>query len=191
MWLFVHPSVQDVLLIPVKTTGIIETKFKCKNFHFTLIDVVGQPSKRKKWIRCFQDVSAVVFCVDLAAYDQVLAEDEETNRMLESLELFESICNNPYFAKTSMILFLSNKALFEEKIVKSPLTICFPEYEGKNEYQEAVAYVRKQFEAQNKHADTKEIYTHFTCATDRGNLRFLCDCSSDVLMRNVLDTVFI
>lgn len=51
--------------------------------------------------------------------------------MQESLKLFDSICNNKWFTDTSIILFLNKKDLFEEKIKKSPLTICFPEYTGK------------------------------------------------------------
>lgn len=54
------------------------------------------------------------------------------NRMQESLKLFDSICNNKWFTDTSIILFLNKKDLFEEKIRKSPLTICFPEYTGKD-----------------------------------------------------------
>lgn len=50
--------------------------------------------------------------------------------MQESLKLFDSICNNKWFTDTSIILFLNKKDLFEEKIKKSPLTICFPEYTG-------------------------------------------------------------
>lgn len=52
--------------------------------------------------------------------------------MQESLKLFDSICNNKWFTDTSIILFLNKKDLFEEKIRKSPLTICFPEYTGKS-----------------------------------------------------------
>merc|ERR1711860_260695 len=48
----------------------------------------------------------------------------------ESLKLFDSICNNKWFGDTSIILFLNKKDLFEEKILRSPLTICFPEYTG-------------------------------------------------------------
>lgn len=44
--------------------------------------------------------------------------------------LFDSICNNKFFIDTSIILFLNKKDLFGEKIKKSPLTICFPEYTG-------------------------------------------------------------
>lgn len=53
------------------------------------------------------------------------------NRMVESMKLFDSICNSKWFVETSIILFLNKKDLFEEKITKSPLTICFPEYTGK------------------------------------------------------------
>ena len=187
---FYIPSEQDMLRTCVKTTGIIETKLEYKNLYFTLIDVGGQRSEQKKWIHCFQDVTAIIFCVDLAAYDQMLTEDEETNQMLESVKLFESICNNSIFRKKPIVLLLNKKDLFEEKIKKSPLTICFPEYEGKNEYEEASEYVREQFEAQNKHAESKEIYTHFTCATDKGIARIVFDAVSDVLMRKVLDSIF-
>jgi guanine nucleotide-binding protein G(i) subunit alpha len=61
----------------------------------------------------------------------VLAEDEEMNRMIESMKLFDSICNSKWFVETSIILFLNKKDLFEDKITKSPLTICFQEYPGK------------------------------------------------------------
>ena len=46
------------------------------------------------------------------------------------MKLFDSICNNKWFTDTSIILFLNKKDLFEEKIKKSSLTVCFPEYTG-------------------------------------------------------------
>lgn len=48
------------------------------SYHFhRMVDVGGQRSERKKWIHCFEGVTAIVFCVSLSAYDLVLAEDEE------------------------------------------------------------------------------------------------------------------
>lgn len=43
----------------------------------------GQRSERKKWIHCFEGVTAIIFCVALSAYDLVLAEDEEMVRSRE------------------------------------------------------------------------------------------------------------
>ncbi|KAF5892821.1 guanine nucleotide-binding protein G(i) subunit alpha-2-like, partial [Clarias magur] len=122
------PTQSDVLRTRVKTTGIVETHFTFKDLYFKMFDVGGQRSERKKWIHCFEGVTAIIFCVAMSAYDLVLAEDEEMNRMHESMKLFDSICNNKWFTETSIILFLNKKDLFEQKIEHSPLTICFPEY---------------------------------------------------------------
>lgn len=64
----------------------------------------------------------MIFVVALSEYDQVLIEDNSTNRMQESLQLFKQVCNNKHFLETSIILFLNKKDLFMEKIGKaSPL----------------------------------------------------------------------
>uniref|UniRef100_A0A2K6CLK7 G protein subunit alpha i3 n=1 Tax=Macaca nemestrina TaxID=9545 RepID=A0A2K6CLK7_MACNE len=180
------PTQQDVLRTRVKTTGIVETHFTFKDLYFKMFDVGGQRSERKKWIHCFEGVTAIIFCVALSDYDLVLAEDEEMNRMHESMKLFDSICNNKWFTETSIILFLNKKDLFEEKIKRSPLTICYPEYTGSNTYEEAAAYIQCQFEDLNRRKDTKEIYTHFTCATDTKNVQFVFDAVTDVIIKNNL-----
>ncbi len=61
---------------------------------FEIYDVGGQRNERKKWIHCFDDVTAVIFVVALSEYDQTLFEDSTTNRLLEAVELFGDICNN-------------------------------------------------------------------------------------------------
>uniref|UniRef100_A0A8K9WRX1 Guanine nucleotide-binding protein G(i) subunit alpha-2 n=1 Tax=Oncorhynchus mykiss TaxID=8022 RepID=A0A8K9WRX1_ONCMY len=180
------PTQQDVLRTRVKTTGIVETHFTFKDLHFKMFDVGGQRSERKKWIHCFEGVTSIIFCVALSAYDLVLAEDEEMNRMHESMKLFDSICNNKWFTETSIILFLNKKDLFEEKITGSPLAICYPEYTGANKYDEAASYIQTKFEDLNKKKDTKEIYTHFTCATDTKNVQFVFDAVTDVIIKNNL-----
>lgn len=82
-------------------------------------------------MHCFQDVTSVIFCVAMSEYDLKLYEDDTTNRMAESLKLFSDICNSKWFLSTAMILFLNKRDLFEEKIKKVDLSICFPEYNGK------------------------------------------------------------
>uniref|UniRef100_A0AAQ4QPA8 Guanine nucleotide-binding protein G(o) subunit alpha n=1 Tax=Gasterosteus aculeatus aculeatus TaxID=481459 RepID=A0AAQ4QPA8_GASAC len=197
-----QPTEQDILRTRVKTTGIVETHFTFKNLHFRLFDVGGQRSERKKWIHCFEDVTAIIFCVALSGYDQVLHEDETTqaapiddfgphkppecrNRMHESLKLFDSICNNKWFKETSIILFLNKKDIFEKKITKSSLSICFPEYTGPDTYLEGKEYIKCQYESKNK-SPSKEVYAHVTCATDTNNIQFVFDAVTDVIIANNL-----
>jgi hypothetical protein len=90
--------------------------------------------------------------------------------MYESMKLFDSVTNNQWFKNTSIILFLNKKDIFEQKIRTSPLTICFPEYNGKNLYEEASQYIWLKFEDLNRSPKTKHIYFHFTNATDTQNI---------------------
>ena len=57
---------------------LLFAKFDLSCYFFRMFDVGGQRSERKKWIHCFEGVTAIIFCVSLSAYDLVLAEDEET-----------------------------------------------------------------------------------------------------------------
>lgn len=41
-----------------------------------MFDVGGQRNERKKWIHCFQNVTAVLFLVAISEYDQKLMEAE-------------------------------------------------------------------------------------------------------------------
>ena len=54
-----------------------------------MFDVGGQRSERKKWIHCFEGVTAIIFCVALSDYDLVLAEDEEMVRGFWVIVWFE------------------------------------------------------------------------------------------------------
>ena len=60
---------------------------------------------------------------------------------------------------------------------------------GPNTFDDAKDYIRQRFEALNRKADKKEIYTHFTCATDTGNIRFVFDAVTDVIIRKHLKEV--
>ncbi|KAG5282153.1 hypothetical protein AALO_G00052800 [Alosa alosa] len=170
------PTEQDVLRSRVKTTGIIEENFSCKELIFRMFDVGGQRSERKKWIHCFEGVTCIIFCGALSAYDMVLVEDDEVNRMHESLHLFNSICNHRFFATTSIVLFLNKKDLFEEKIKKVHLSICFPDYDGPNTFDDASNYIKQQFQDLNMKKGVKEIYAHLTCSDHKKGILLLVLC---------------
>ncbi|KAH7710196.1 guanine nucleotide-binding protein G(i) subunit alpha-1 [Aphelenchoides avenae] len=178
------PTQDDVLRTRVMTSGIVETHFTYKDLHFKMLDVGGQRSERKRWIHCFEGVTAIIFCVALSEYDMVLEEDSVTNRMRESMQLFDSICNNKFFEESSIILFLNKMDVFEEKIRKSPLTICFPEYTGANTSDEAAAYIQAKFEELNQRkGELKDIYTYRTCATDTNNVRYVFQAVVDTIIK--------
>ena len=180
------PTEQDVLKARVRTTGIVQTQFTYESLRFKMFDVGGQRSQRKKWIHCFEDVTAIIFCTALSGYDLVLEEDDEVNRMVDSMQLFDSICNNRWFVKASIMLFLNKTDIFEEKIQRSPLSICFPEYEGLNTYDDAANYIQIMFENIHNKRRPKELYTHFTCATDTKNIQLVFEIVNDVIIKKEL-----
>jgi len=180
------PSQQDVLRSRVRTTGIVENDFDIESNRFKMFDVGGQRNERKKWIHCFENVTAILFVAAISEYDQVLYEDENTNRMHEAVTLFDDICNSQWFVNTSIILFLNKRDLFADKIIKVPLTVCFPEYDGKNTYEEAAEYIRTVFETKNRSKE-KLIYSHITCATDTDNVAAVFNAVKDIIIRQSLN----
>lgn len=60
----------------------------------SMFDVGGQRDERRKWIQCFNDVTAIIFVTACSGYNLVLREDASQNRLRESLDLFRSIWNN-------------------------------------------------------------------------------------------------
>ena len=48
-----------------------------------MFDVGGQRSERKKWIHCFEGVTAIIFIVAMSEYDLTLVEDQEMVRWQE------------------------------------------------------------------------------------------------------------
>jgi hypothetical protein len=75
----------------VRTTGIVLTEFQEGPYSYTIVDVGGQRSERRKWIHCFDDVKAIIFLVGLSGYHQVMFEDNSQLMLHESLTLFQEI----------------------------------------------------------------------------------------------------
>lgn len=178
------PTEQDVLRSRVRTTGIVENSFEIDGNQFKMFDVGGQRNERKKWIHCFENVTAVLFIGVLSEYDLVLYEDESTNRMDETLNLFDEILNSRWFTQTAMILFLNKRDMFEEKILKVPLNVCpvFADYDGPNTYEDGVVEIQREFESKNRDSN-RAMYIHTTCATDTSNVSAVFNAVKDIVIR--------
>ncbi|KAG8935897.1 hypothetical protein FRC02_005652 [Tulasnella sp. 418] len=170
------PTEQDIIRARSRTTGITETVFHLKNQELHMLDVGGQKSERRKWIHCFQDVTTILFLVSLSGYDQCLVEDKDANQMQDAMAIWDSICHSQWFKQTSIILFLNKTDLFEKKIKKSShIKTFFPDYEGApGDVDAGKTYFRRRFlklSAKSNRVKEREIYTHFTNATDTAMLR--------------------
>ncbi|KAF8177581.1 heterotrimeric G protein alpha subunit 4 [Mycena galopus ATCC 62051] len=171
------PSEQDIARVRVRTVGITETSFRLRDHEMVLVDVEGQKSERRKWIHCFQDVTAILFIVNLSGYDQCLVEDRDANQMQDAFTIWDSICHSQWFKNTSIILFLNHNDLFEEKIKTSDIRDFFPDFDG--EPRSALAgrdYFKKRFGrlAQKAgRAKEREIYIHVTTEADPDLFRML------------------
>jgi len=175
------PTFNDVIRCRIRTTGIVELEFLFEKHVFKLFDMGGQRNERKKWIHCFENVTAVIFVAALASYDQMLIEDDKVNRMHEAINLFDDICNGRWFKRTAMILFLNKRDLFQEKLSRVPLTCCFSDYKGPNEYEPCAEYIQKLFELRNR--QKKQVYTHLTCATATDNIKMVFNAIKDIIIR--------
>jgi len=181
------PTADDILRARLRTSGIVERLFKIKGVDFKFLDVGGQRNERRKWIHCFEGVTAMIFVAAISEYDQVLYEDEKKNRLTEALEVFENICNQKYFKDTVFILFLNKMDLFADKLKrKISIKTCFPEYSGDEyDFDQTTAFMTGKFQAANK-TKTRTIFVHLTCATDTKNVERVFEAAKKaILEKNV------
>jgi len=180
------PIDQDILCARASTTGIVEQRFIIEENVFQMFDVGGQRSERRKWIHCFEKVTAVLFVAAISAFDQTLFEDETTNRMVEALTLCKEIFNSEWFEKTTLILFLNKCDLFEDKLVNDGIQLrdFFKDFDQENEVGEAKMFIQTKFEACCDDVDRQEdIYCHFTQATDTEQMEFVFDATKDSIIK--------
>lgn len=181
------PNDQDLLRSRLRTTGITETIFDLGQLTYRMFDVGGQRSERKKWIHCFENVNCLLFLVAISGYDQCLVEDKEGNQMNEALMLWESIANSHWFVKTALILFLNKMDLFKEKLPRSPISEHgFTDYQGPpNDPKQVGRYFMDKFRALSRNPE-KEIYGHFTNATDTNLLKITMGSVQDMIIQRNL-----
>lgn len=136
-----QPTEEDILMTRVRTTGIVLTEFQEGPFSYTIVDVGGQRSERRKWIHCFDDVKAIIFLVGLSGYHQVMFEDNSQLMLHESLTLFQEIvkCADCSIACARLWIFVAHLfAVFrgfchthtQEPAVQGHANLPVPEQEG-------------------------------------------------------------
>ena len=175
----------DILKGRIKTTGITESSFKIGPSTVKVYDAGGQRSERRKWIHCFEGITAVIFVIAVSEYDQMLFEDERVNRMHESIMLLDTLLNSRWFANTPFILFLNKVDLFQEKVKRSPIRTWFPNYPGRlGDSETGLKYFESLLLSLNR--NNKPMYVHRTCATDTQSMRFVLGAVTDLVIQQNL-----
>ena len=154
------PTRQDMILSRRRTTGITEHTYMVDDVAFTIIDVGGQRSERRKWVQFFADVHCIVFFVSVIGFCKVLFEDRNTFQMKESLELFSSTFRVPapqtgprvdndwqdYVFETTPIHVVFNKVdMLDDCLSKYQLNACFPSYQGQNVKRSVLNFLQQTF----------------------------------------------
>jgi len=177
------PNEEDIIMTRVRTTGIAVTEFDEGPVHFRVVDVGGQRNERRKWIHCFDDVKCLLFVANLAGYDQVMFEDPSQNRMIESLQLFSQIVNNPVFQDTPIFLFLNKKDIFEQMVQTIPLSKCFPDYIGGADPKQAFEFIAQQFRSKMTNPQ-KQMHVKYIAARFKKDVRYTWDEVKDHLIES-------
>ncbi|KAI1034995.1 hypothetical protein LB503_011625 [Fusarium chuoi] len=132
-----------------------------------LLQITDRSTQRRKWIHVLVDGAAcLLFLCDLAIYDQTLVEDETVNRLHEDLTLFSSLSNSRWFTQTPFFVILSNISAFRNKILQSPLSKWFPQFEGGSDRDAALEFIKDRFRELAK--PDQNIYIHVAdiCSTE-------------------------
>ncbi|XP_067355233.1 guanine nucleotide-binding protein subunit alpha-12a isoform X2 [Channa argus] len=185
------PSKQDILFARKATKGIVEHDFVIKKIPFKMVDVGGQRSQRQKWFQCFDGITSILFMVSSSEYDQVLMEDRRTNRLVESMNIFETIVNNKLFLNVSIILFLNKTDLLVEKIRRVDIHKNFPEFRGDPRRLEDVQAFLVQSFSRKRRNRGKPLFHHFTTAVDTENIRFVFHAVKDTILQENLKDIML
>lgn len=182
------PTKDDILHARLRTSGIHEKVFHIRDVDFKFLDVGGQRNERRKWIHCFDGVTSVIFVAAISEYDQMLYENEEQNRLLESINQFQEVANLPSFEETAFILFLNKIDLFEKKIPRvSMRDMCFPEFEGDvKSIDDCLEYITQKF-LNARDGKDKMVYPHTTCATDTDNIEKVFEACKLIILQSNLE----
>jgi len=182
-----QPNEEDVILGRARTTGIIQTEFEELPYTWTVVDVGGQRSERRKWIKCFQNVTAIIYVVNLAGYNSVLFEDQKRNRMHESLSVFEEITSNPIFTNTPIYLILNKRDLFEQGLRIKDITECFPDYPGKrHDTMENIQFIANKFRVKLKPSQQEFFEWWIFSASERREVKFAFEELKEAVNRAIV-----
>jgi len=171
------PSDTDLVQSRVKTEKVYQVSFIVDENRFYLVDVGGQRDQRERWNAHFNDaqetfvVNGVVFVAGLDGIDQVIEEDEKTNVMTESLNVFEEAITKDALKDAALVLFLNKTDLFRKKLENGlDFQALYPDFPG-GDADAAIEYISGLFQERATKSGERQVYMKPTCVTDPDNCK--------------------
>mmetsp|Transcript_18996 Transcript_18996/g.48317 ORF Transcript_18996/g.48317 Transcript_18996/m.48317 type:complete len:349 (-) Transcript_18996:834-1880(-) len=181
------PSNDDCLRVRLRSLGIVEYHLQIKELFIRMVDVGGQRNERRKWIHCFSDIHAVLYCIALDDYCMLLTEDLRTNRLAESLRLFKDVLSIEILSPVPFIIFFNKVDLLSEKLPFCPLKDYCPNYQGSGNFDDVVEYIKKLY--LDAVQPNRGVYPHVTNALDPKSVKFVFDVIKEMLIKNIIHSM--
>lgn len=117
------PTDTDVFIFEIyRRQGIQEFKYMVGLLEYNILHCGAVRNERAKWLHQLENITALLFVVDLDASTQIIyARDSEGDmtaraRLQQDYSLFASISQVPWFSTIPMILIFMNTDLSEEAL---------------------------------------------------------------------------
>jgi guanine nucleotide-binding protein G(i) subunit alpha len=155
--------------------NLVQFEFPFKNRRIKLFDVNGGRGERKKWIHIFDEVNLVIFVSSLSSVFQQCYHDENSNRLMEDLGLFDEIVNSNSFIKTKIILLFTKTDLFKEKLKYFNLQEVFSDFKPKHisDPVEASEYIKSKFLERAEVDNQERVHTFFVDSFNNSHINFI------------------
>jgi hypothetical protein len=186
------PSNEDIVRCRQATIGASSTIFWKDKFWWTIIDVGGHQPERSKWGQVVKDgINAMIYFVALDDYSTESGEETGKTKMDISKLVWEEVVNSDVFNRECTLLFLNKVDLFREQITEekqySAFKRAFPDYNGEQDAEQALEYVKQQFLELSTKRSPNNIYTHYTCAIDTEQMNVVWDALQENIIRQRLE----
>ena len=157
------------------TRGIEEYRCNIGGVPYRFVDVGGARSQRQKWFQVFDEVAIVLLMVESSGFDKCLLEDRVTNRVVESVNVFDSIVNNRIFRRVPVVVLFNNTDALKEKIKYRSIKDYFPDFQGDPHKLKDVQDFLVQLYDSVRRVKSSDFLYHFISSVDTDDVKATFD----------------
>ncbi|KAL4574637.1 hypothetical protein LXL04_021473 [Taraxacum kok-saghyz] len=146
-------------------------------FQLIRMSTKGKLNEHTKWLDMFEGVRLLIFCVALSDYDEMWAHNDGTmeNKMIANRDSFERLAKQQCFGDIPFVLILNKYDVFEEKLGRTPLSVCewfsdFGPLKQQSVANQAFYYVGMKFKELYGGITGRKLFVWQSVGRDRGSV---------------------